>query len=102
MHAVRLSQLSQLDPTAWSSQATSGNGFWMLLSNMLDRAPYYLGGLALLALLYSGAMYVMAMGDASKMETAKKNITWVVIGIIAVASVAAVLAVIGWLANPRV
>lgn len=58
-----------------------------VLSYLLNLAPYFLGGLAFLAILYSGAMYVLAFGDPTKMETAKKNLTWTIIGIVAVAGV---------------
>jgi len=58
-----------------------------LSTSLLNRMPVFIGGFAFLALLYSGGMYVMSIGDATKMENAKKNITWAIIGIIAVSLV---------------
>jgi hypothetical protein len=70
--------LADLDPTRTTDIS-------VLASSILYRIPYFLGGFALLAILYSGFMYVTAYGDATKMEQAKKNITWVIVGIIVVA-----------------
>jgi hypothetical protein len=93
--------LQELDPTFVRDMDVVGGGAWRYLaSNLLGRAPYYLGGLALLALIYSGAMYIMSYGDPTRMETAKKNITWTVIGILAIVGMFAIIGVIGWLANP--
>lgn len=56
-----------------------------LADSVMQRIPYILGGLAMAALLYSGFLYISAFGDATKMESAKKNITWIIMGILAVA-----------------
>lgn len=56
-----------------------------LLNSLMNRIPVFLGAFAFLALLYSGGIYIFALGDASRMEMAKKNITWTVVGILAVA-----------------
>lgn len=58
-----------------------------LASSLVDRIPYILGALAVFAMMYSGFLYVMALGDPTKMESAKKNITWVFTGILAVAAI---------------
>lgn len=42
------------------------------------------GILAVVALIYSGIMYITAGGDTAKADTAKKNITWAVVGIVVV------------------
>jgi hypothetical protein len=79
--------LKSLDPTP--SVSTD-----LLASSLLNRAPYFLGGLALLALIYSGFMYLTAFGDATKMEQAKKNISWTIIGIIAISAITVIIDII--------
>jgi len=58
-----------------------------LAQSLIDRVPYILGALAVFGMMYSGFLYVMALGDATKMEMAKKNITWIFTGILAIAAV---------------
>ncbi len=83
---VKLAQsLKDLDPTV------AGGDLSTVANSVLNRIPYFLGGFALLALLYSGFMYLTAFGDATKMEQAKKNISWTIIGIIAVATISIVM-----------
>lgn len=65
-----------------------------LATNLMDRIPVYLGALATIAIIYSGGMYVLALGDANKTETAKKNLTWTIIGIIAASTVFIVIRLI--------
>lgn len=65
-----------------------------IASQILNRIPFFLGGLALLALLYSGFLYLTAFGDAAKMEQAKKNISWTIIGIIVIASTSIIITII--------
>jgi len=65
-----------LDPTAGLTNA---------IDDLIGRLPIYLSAIGFLAFLYSGAMYVFAFGDASKQESAKKNITWAVTGMIVLA-----------------
>lgn len=88
-HSIKLAQdLSSYDPTPDTSTLTT------LASSLLNRAPFILGGLALAALIYSGFMYMTAYGDTAKMEQAKKNITGVIIGIIAIASISIIIKII--------
>ncbi len=101
-HAQNTPDLSSLDRTFVNVPGwTAGQSYSYLVSNMLGRIPYYLGGLALLALLYSGAIYILALGDATKMEAGKKNITWVVTGILAVFAMYAIIAIVAWLGTPE-
>jgi uncharacterized membrane protein YhaH (DUF805 family) len=93
------SAISQIDPTKGSGAATGD--LTGLLNSILNRIPYFLGGLALLALLYSGFIYVTAFGDAAKMEAAKKNMTWTMIGIIAVAAIYAIIEIAVQITAPR-
>jgi len=75
---------------------TFGN-IYDLSQSITDRIPTFLGGLAFLAILYSGAIYITSFGDATKMEQAKKNLTWTVIGIIAAAAVYGIITAILWI-----
>lgn len=70
------------------------SGILLLVQSLMDRIPYILGGLAVLALLYSGFLYIMALGDPTKMESAKKNITWVFTGILAVALIVIIMNIV--------
>ena len=40
------------------------------------------GSLAVIAIIWSGIMYITAGGDAEKAVTARKNLTWAIIGVI--------------------
>jgi len=82
--AVDFSGFEGVKPPAGGDTASAVSG---ILNYILNLAPYFLGALAFLAILYSGAMYVLSFGDPTKMETAKKNLTWTIIGIVAVAGV---------------
>lgn len=89
--AGTFTSLDQLNPSFDSVESAA--------SSLLSRIPYFLGGLALLAILYSGAMYVFAMGDPSKFETAKKNLMWTIIGILAVAAIYPAIAIVMYLSS---
>lgn len=78
-HIKLAANIKDLDPTRSTDITT-------LASSILNRIPYFLGGLAFLAILYSGFMYLTAFGDTTKMEQAKKNISWVITGIIFIAA----------------
>ncbi len=91
----------QLNPTPWGRTGDVEDAVWTMLTNVLSRFPYFLGGLAFLGLLYAGGLYIFSTGDPQKMETAKKNIVWVMIGVLAVAGIYAVLASIAFLVRPR-
>jgi len=82
--------LDDLDPTPFDDIPDLAN-------SILNRIPYFLGGLALAAIIYSGALYILALGDATKIETAKKNFSWTIVGILATMSIYMVIALIVWL-----
>lgn len=42
----------------------------------------FAAGLAVIAVVYSGIMYITASGDSAKVEKAKNNLTWAIIGIV--------------------
>ena len=89
---ARAATIDDLNPTF--------GDFYTVVNHLMDRIPYFLGGLAFLALLYSGAIYITSFGDPTRMESAKKNLTWTAIGIIAVVSIFAVMKIILWLTSP--
>jgi hypothetical protein len=77
-YAAASDELKLLDPTAKAFPGTSGSSVvFAMMSYILNLIPVLLGGLAFFAILYSAVLYLTAMGDPSKMEAAKKNITWV-------------------------
>jgi len=53
-----------------------------LIASVLDTALLIAGGLAVIALIYSGIMYFTAYGDEAKAKLAKRNSTWAIIGIV--------------------
>ena len=53
-----------------------------LIGSILDSALLIAGGLAVIALIYSGIMYFTAYGDEAKAKLAKRNSTWAIIGIV--------------------
>lgn len=74
------------------TNATNGTtAIYSVLNDIIDRLPFYLTALAFFAFLFSSGMYIFAMGDATKMETAKKNMTWTAIGMIAMVLVSIII-----------
>ncbi len=88
------SECPDLYPTPFS-------GVTDLANSLINRLPYFLGGLAFVAILYSGALYILALGDPAKTETAKKNFTWTIIGIITISSIYMVISLIVYLTNNK-
>ncbi|MCX6809190.1 MAG: hypothetical protein NTZ65_00310 [Candidatus Berkelbacteria bacterium] len=85
--------ISDLNPVV------GGGDVYSLMTSIINRLPIWLGGFAFLALLYSGFIYLTSFGDATKMESAKKNLTWTVTGIIGVFSVFAIMKLIILITN---
>ena len=56
-----------------------------LIVAIIDWLLVLAGSLAVIAIIYSGIMYITAGGDPAKAETAKKNLVWAVIGIVIIA-----------------
>ncbi|GEM_PF-3415159 len=68
---------------AHKDKALSSNApFVDLIASILDSALLIAGGLAVIALIYSGIMYFTAYGDEAKAKLAKRNSTWAIIGIV--------------------
>lgn len=53
-----------------------------LITQILDVFSLIIVFLAVIGLLMSGIMYITAAGDPDKVEKAKKNIGWIIIGIV--------------------
>ncbi len=80
--------LKKMDPTYGAFETSTGSSrsvVFEMMSYFIDLLPVLLGALAFFAILYSAVLYLTAMGDPSRMEAAKKNITWVAMGVIAIA-----------------
>ncbi|OQA52109.1 MAG: hypothetical protein BWY43_00646 [candidate division WS2 bacterium ADurb.Bin280] len=89
------SPLAGFDPVRLSFEGDNKREFlFNMLSYFLNLMPYLLGGVAFFGLLYSSIIYLSAMGDAGKIETAKKNITWIVTGIVAIAATLIIIRII--------
>jgi hypothetical protein len=88
-----------VDTTGLDNMNPTFSDIYSLSDEILNKIPYFLGGLAFLAILYSGAIYITSFGDPARMESAKKNLTWTVTGILAVMSVYGIMSVIMWIAN---
>jgi len=92
--------LQDLNPTPWDASTPNSTAVNDLLNSILNRIPVFLGGLALLALIYSSLMYILALGDPAKMEAAKKNIGWAVVGILLASSVYLIIYLASWITRP--
>lgn len=57
------------------------------------------GFLAVIAVIYSGFMYITSGGDSGQAETAKKNFTWAVIGMVLVGLSAVITQVVNNVIN---
>jgi len=53
-----------------------------LMAVIINWLLTFAGALAVIALVYSGIMYITAGADAAKAESAKKNIVWAIVGIL--------------------
>ena len=56
-----------------------------LVDNILTWLLTFAGAFAVLAVIYSGFMYITAGSDSDQAEKAKKNLTWAIIGVVLVA-----------------
>lgn len=55
-----------------------------VLSGMIGWFVWLVSALAVIAIIYSGIMYMTAGGDETKAAAAKKNLLWAILGIIVV------------------
>lgn len=56
-----------------------------LIVAIIDWLLALAGALAVIAIIYSGIMYITAGGDPTKAEGAKKNLIWAIIGVVVIA-----------------
>lgn len=70
-------------PSGTISGAT--NPILALIANVLNTALEVAGALAVLALVYSGIMYITSGDNAEQGEKAKKNMVWAIIGVAIIA-----------------
>jgi hypothetical protein len=56
-----------------------------LVSAIIDWLLVLAGALAVIAIIYSGLMYITSGGDTAKAENAKKNLIWAIIGVVVIA-----------------
>lgn len=68
-------------PTA-SETGLSDQGVDAILMSFLNWLLLILGTLALIAFVISGLQYLFAAGDDKMVETAKRNMTWSIVGVI--------------------
>ncbi len=61
------------------------NSLAELVGGIIDWLLVFAGVLAVIAIVYSGLMYITSGGDPAKAETAKKNLVWAIIGIVIIA-----------------
>lgn len=59
-----------------------------------------MGALAVIAIIYSGLMYITAGADQTKAENAKKNLVWAIIGVVIVALSFVIVSWIGQIIEP--
>ena len=80
--------ISSLSVPVWGSSGNlsteGGNGGWFigLMIRVINWLLEAAGAFAVMAIVYSGIMYITAGGDEQKTESAKKNITWAIVGLI--------------------
>ncbi len=64
--------------------STKVSSFRDLIVAVIDWLLVLAGSLAVVAIIYSGIMYIMAGSDATKAEMAKKNLIWAIIGVVVI------------------
>ena len=63
-------------------EETKFNSLNGVFSEIISILLIVAGGLAVIAILYSGIMYITAGADQAKAETAKKNLVWAIVGLL--------------------
>ena len=68
-----------IEAPAWIIDPSEGlSGLMIQWSNLL---LVFAGSIATLMLVYSGVQYSLAMGDDEKIDTAKRNMKWSIVGL---------------------
>jgi len=63
-------------------QSYSEGGISLFFQFLAGNLLFFAGAVAVVLLVWAGAMYATSMGNDSQMEKAKKTIQWVVIGLL--------------------
>lgn len=64
--------------------ANKFNSLAELVGAIIDWLLVFAGALAVIAIIYSGIMYITSSGDPAKAESAKKNLIWAIIGVVVI------------------
>ena len=54
----------------------------IVIHNVINAALVFAGIVALVLIIWGGAQYIMSRGDQTKVDSAKKTITWAVVGLL--------------------
>lgn len=82
---IKLAQALPEEIGTWSEPTPTFSDIPSLLMIIMGWLLGLVGGLAVIAIIYSGFMYLTSAGDTNQAETAKKNLTWAIIGLALVA-----------------
>lgn len=69
---------------------------WVVLQNLINAATFLSGVVAVLLIIYAGYQYLTSEGDPAKVESARKTITFTIIGIVIVIFAFAIVRGIGY------
>ncbi len=73
---MKLINIAQAGPMADAPPASS------YLTGAIEFLLMFVGGIAILGVIFSGIMYMMSGGDSSRTETAKRALTFSIIGLV--------------------
>lgn len=85
-------------PTGFGLPDPAG-GIKEILTNLLNWLLGIIGAVALISFAISGLQYFMAAGNEKSAETAKRNITYSILGIIAALSGLVIVQAVDWALN---
>jgi hypothetical protein len=54
----------------------------IVISNIVNAALVFAGVVALVLIIYSGIRYITSRGDQTALDSAKKTLTWAIVGLI--------------------
>jgi len=78
--------------TAWTPQGYDNVSSFLI--RLIDWGLLLMGSFAVIAVIYSGFMYISAGGDQALAEKAKKNLTWAIIGVVLIALSAVIVQIV--------
>lgn len=92
---VKAVELGGLDDAVEQSGMKSTNNIYNVPGKILNPVLSFVGVLFFVLLLYSGILWMTAMGDEKKIELSKKILTAAIIGLLVVASAYAITRFVG-------